>query len=302
MQYALAMSWNIRGLGRLEKRVAVKKNLAQNRVKILLLQESKLDRVDTRIMRQLCGLRKNFQFVFSASNGASGGLISLWDAEFFECSKSMVTQHFIVLEGSFVTIRFKCAVINVYGPNDVGDRLEVLNELSRVIRNLNMPIIVGGNFNIIRFPEEKVGVSWNRGAMEKFSEFIEDLSLIDLPLQGGNFTWSNFRENASFSRLDRFLISSEVLKEWPDLYQKLHPKIYLITIQLVYPLWKPVGDQERSNGLSILVTIRTMLIRSLKNAQKLEGRGLETCSRNAGMCRRSGFLAELESRQMLSRN
>ncbi|KAK8636495.1 hypothetical protein V6N13_124241 [Hibiscus sabdariffa] len=45
--------------------------------------------------------------------------------------------------------------------------------------------------------------------------------------KGGRFSWSNFRETASFSRLDRFLLSPEVLREWPDLIQTIHPKAYV---------------------------------------------------------------------------
>ena len=43
--------------------------------------------------------------------------------------------------------------------------------------------------------------------MVNFSDFISELGLIDLPFEGGTFTWSNSREVASCSRLDRFLLS-----------------------------------------------------------------------------------------------
>ena len=43
-------------------------------------------------------------------------------------------------------------------------------------------------------------------AMHLFSYFISKHGLIDLPLEGGNFTWSNSREVVSRSRLDRFLV------------------------------------------------------------------------------------------------
>ncbi|KAK8624459.1 hypothetical protein V6N13_065804 [Hibiscus sabdariffa] len=60
--------------------------------------------------------------------------------------------------------------------------------------------------------------------MSSFSDFIEELSLVDLPLNGGRFTWSNFKEVPVFSRLDRFLISLEILGVWPNLFQCAHPK------------------------------------------------------------------------------
>ena len=48
-----------------------------------------------------------------------------------------------------------------------------------------------GNFSIIRFPSERLGGSHLTSAMENFFEFIEELNLIDLPLEGGSYTWSS---------------------------------------------------------------------------------------------------------------
>ena len=47
-----------------------------------------------------------------------------------------------------------------------------------------------GDFNVVRFLSERRGGSRLTSAMEKFYEFIEDLNLIDLPLEG-SFTWSS---------------------------------------------------------------------------------------------------------------
>jgi hypothetical protein len=44
-------------------------------------------------------------------------------------------------------------------------------------------------------------------AMMEFSDFIFEQGLMNLPLAGGTFTWSNNQENPSWSRLDRFLVS-----------------------------------------------------------------------------------------------
>lgn len=37
------------------------------------------------------------------------------------------------------------------------------------------------------------------------------MELIALLMSGGNFTYRNFRENEAFSKLDRFLVSEEIL-------------------------------------------------------------------------------------------
>uniref|UniRef100_A0A7N2LGJ2 Uncharacterized protein n=1 Tax=Quercus lobata TaxID=97700 RepID=A0A7N2LGJ2_QUELO len=63
----------------------------------------------------------------------------------------------------------------------------------------------GGDFNVVRFPFERLGSNSFTAAMREFSNFISEQGLIDLPLQGGTFTWLNSREVASKARLDRFL-------------------------------------------------------------------------------------------------
>ena len=47
-----------------------------------------------------------------------------------------------------------------------------------------------GDFNAIRFPEERNKGGSLNSAMRRFYEVLEDLELRDLPLQGGIFTWS----------------------------------------------------------------------------------------------------------------
>ena len=57
--------------------------------------------------------------------------------------------------------------------------------------------------------------------MEKFSKFIEDLNLIDLPLEGGSYTWSSDTDQLAMSRIDRALVTPD----WEDhlLFKGFYP-------------------------------------------------------------------------------
>ncbi|XVF06647.1 hypothetical protein REPUB_Repub06bG0068100 [Reevesia pubescens] len=51
---------------------------------MLYLQETKLETMDVKLVRNVWGM-ESFSWVFSSSIGASGGLLTVWDEDFF-CS------------------------------------------------------------------------------------------------------------------------------------------------------------------------------------------------------------------------
>jgi hypothetical protein len=75
---------------------------------------------------------------------------------------------------------------------------------------------------VVRFPSERSGVGGFSVAMEDFSEFIHGQSLVDIPLPGGQFTWSN---NQVWSKIDRFLLSPEWEEYYPDVSQSRLPRL-----------------------------------------------------------------------------
>jgi len=63
-----------------------------------------------------------------------------------------------------------------------------------------------------RFTEERQGCVGNLNDMDSFNDLICELALIDIPLEGRSFTWSNKRDIPMFAKLDRYLIS----EAWDD--------------------------------------------------------------------------------------
>ena len=61
--------------------------------------------------------------------------------------------------------------------------------------------------------------------MNEYSEFIFSLGLMDIPLEGSKFTWSNNRESPAMFRIDRFLYSRDWEDRYPIVVQKRLPKL-----------------------------------------------------------------------------
>lgn len=80
-----------------------------------------------------------------------------------------------------------------------------------------------GDFNTVRFSHERKGGPGSRRDLELFGDLVRDLNLVDLPLKGQVFTWSNKRDSASFTRLVRFLVSSDSDSHFPFLSQSSLP-------------------------------------------------------------------------------
>ena len=81
--------------------------------------------------------------------------------------------------------------------------------------------------------------------MELFSEFIGDLNLIDLPLEGGRYTWSSGLDQPSMSRIDRVLVSHDWEEQYPDVTQRILPR----PISYHFPILVEVGGMARGKSL-----------------------------------------------------
>ncbi|XP_071695506.1 uncharacterized protein [Rutidosis leptorrhynchoides] len=72
-----------------------------------------------------------------------------------------------------------------------------------------------GDFNTVRYKEERKGSIFNAREAIDFNEFINNLNLNDLPLGGRRFTWMT-KDGRKLSKIDRIMVSSSILSMWPN--------------------------------------------------------------------------------------
>lgn len=88
--------------------------------------------------------------------------------------------------------------------------------------------IIKGYFNFIRDPSNRNRPGGEVNEMVLFNEAISNLGLVELPMKGRKYSWSNMQENTLLEKLDWFFTSAAWMTSFPD------------TIAL--PLSRPISD------------------------------------------------------------
>ncbi|KAK8713402.1 hypothetical protein V6N13_148620 [Hibiscus sabdariffa] len=127
----------------------------------------------------------------------------------------------IVAVGTIRSINKKCGLVNVYAPNDVNERGAFSDSLSDILKTLHTPVIPGGDFNMVKNMDERLGVTNDSNAMKRFVDFINCNGMVDLPMSGNCFTWFRAGSIASASKIDRFLLSTDICCWFPLASQKV---------------------------------------------------------------------------------
>jgi exonuclease III len=115
---------------------------------------------------------------------------------------------------------------------------------------------IGGDFNVVCFPSEKSDISSFNHAMHEFSDIISECGLLDIPLEGSLFTWSNNREISAKSRIDRFLFSPD----WADHFGLVNQQRLPRLLSDHFPILLDCG---RIMGGKVLFVSRTCGLRRL---------------------------------------
>jgi hypothetical protein len=110
---------------------------------------------------------------------------------------------------------FEWALVAVYGAAQDRHKPSFLAELVRICENERLPLMVGGDFNIIRRKEEKNNENFYARWPFIFNAIIESLDLREIVLSGRQFTWASRRATPTYEKLDRVLVRVEVEQKFP---------------------------------------------------------------------------------------
>jgi hypothetical protein len=107
---------------------------------------------------------------------------------------------------------------NIYAPCTPEGKLAFLNWFKHIDMPDEVKWLVVGDFNLIRSPENRNKEEGNLVEMLAFNNAISNLRLVELPLRGCKYTWTNKQSNPLLERLDWFFTSNSWTTLMPNTF------------------------------------------------------------------------------------
>jgi exonuclease III len=206
--------WNSRGLGDLAKHEYLEGMVKEEQIDFIALMETGRDQFSDVTLKNLCG-GKEYIWHCMAPHGHSEGILL--------CVNLTVYDTGAIGEGDFYvkfTLRnkndgFKWSLFAVYGPAQQQDKELFLTEMANVCSKETLPYIIGGDFNILRRPEDKNKDNFDSKWPNLFNMVIQSLDIREIEMSGRQYTWVGSGDDPTFEKLDRVLVSTEWEQKFP---------------------------------------------------------------------------------------
>jgi hypothetical protein len=130
---------------------------------------------------------------------------------------------------------FMFTLISVYGPAQLDQKSHFLSEVVRVCSKEAVPIVIGGDINIIRRPHEKTNDNYNDRWSFLFNDVIDSLNLKEIEMTGSPNIGGNHLPIQTFGKLDRILVCTDFESKYPLTSVHALTREFLITLLSFLP-------------------------------------------------------------------
>ena len=186
------LCWNVRGLNSDKKLLALSNAISVSGCAIVCLQETKKPLVDLAFIKSCCPKRFD-KFAFVPSRGASGGILIIWNNSVFSGDVVISNDFVLGVKFSSTISAQSWSLYNVYGPCTGPAREDFIQWMYDMDIRSNDDCLLLGDFNFIRGPDNRNKPGGDPNDMCTFNDIIRQQNLIELPLKGRLYTWSNMQ-------------------------------------------------------------------------------------------------------------
>lgn len=140
--------WNVRGLNNPARRNSVRLFLQSCNASLVCFQESKLVVGDNVMVGQTLGPAFD-GFDFLPAEGTRGGILLAWKSDMLLVSTEHKGQFSMTIKVTSLADGKEWLVTSVYGPQDNADKIRFLEEIVEIGRDVQLPWILNGDFNLV---------------------------------------------------------------------------------------------------------------------------------------------------------
>jgi hypothetical protein len=158
---------------------------------------------------------RNFIWHWTKPHGRSGGIFLGVNLEGLDIGSIEKGDFFVKFRLRNRKDDFKWVLVAVYGAAQPEFKESFLTELVQSCSKENIPLCVGGDFNIIRNRNEKNNDRFDERWSFLFNAVIDGLDLREIEMSGRKYTWANSRRIPTYEKLDRVLVSTEWEQNFP---------------------------------------------------------------------------------------
>jgi hypothetical protein len=171
--------------------------------------------MDLTFLKKFCPRRFN-KFKFVPSDGASGGLLTVWNGNQF--TRELIYSGTFAINIKLTSLQSgqQWFLSNIYGPCSPTGRAEFTNWLYNIDVSDYCLWLMVSDFNLMRSPENRNRPGGDTNNMMLFNDIISHLDLVEVPLKNRAFTWSSMQQNALLGKLDWVFTSSNWTVSFPN--------------------------------------------------------------------------------------
>jgi hypothetical protein len=215
---------NSRGLRDLAKHLHIADCIREHALDFIAISETGKRDYSASLLNRFSG-GEDFAWVSRLPHGRSGGLLIGVRASTMEILDKSDGEFHIKLHIRNKSDNFIWSLVSVYGAAQEELKPAFLRELVNLAKDNPYPIIIGGDFNLLRYPHEKSRGRFDNHWPFLFNAVIDSLDLREVTMVGRQFTWANSLSEPTYEKLDRVLMDSDWEQKYPMVSSRALPRI-----------------------------------------------------------------------------
>jgi exonuclease III len=183
MQNLKGLTWNSEGFGDTAKHLFVRESIRDYKLDFIALLETGRSNFSIPFLNQMAA-GHSFSWFCLPPQGRSGGILVGINSDTLQVLKVNTGDFCVKVHLKCKKDGFEWILVPVYGAAQDIHKATFLAELVRTCESETLPILVGGDFNILRKREDKNNDNFNARWPFVFNAIIEHLNLREIALSG----------------------------------------------------------------------------------------------------------------------